>query len=144
MDAKSKANFINSVVAGQKIPCPNCNALNDADSIYCFSCGTQITNLDSQKHSMEENVNVNTNEEQTDFHKNNSAPAFATVSNSKSEIKAENLESTHQFQRDVSTSAFRMAQPEPEEEVEEVSVFAEGLPDWDVVPPQVVVRRKSK
>ncbi len=31
-----------------------------------------------------------------------------------------------------------------EEVIEEPSVFAEGLPKWDIVPPQVVVRRKRR
>ncbi len=31
-----------------------------------------------------------------------------------------------------------------EEVMEAVSAFAEGLPDWDIVPPQVAVRRKKK
>ena len=32
--------------------------------------------------------------------------------------------------------------PAPEPEAEEISVFAEGLPDWNIEPPQIVVRRK--
>lgn len=32
----------------------------------------------------------------------------------------------------------------PEEDTEEVSVFAQGLPEWDIVPPQVPVRRNIK
>ena len=31
-----------------------------------------------------------------------------------------------------------------EEYKEPVSVFAQGLPSWDVVPPQIMVRRKKK
>lgn len=31
-----------------------------------------------------------------------------------------------------------------EEVMEAVSAFAEGLPEWDIVPPQVAVRRKNK
>lgn len=41
--------------------------------------------------------------------------------------------------------AFKFAEPEVEEDAEEsVSVFAEGLPSWDIVPPQILVRRKTK
>ena len=39
MDAKSKANFINSVAAGTNVPCPKCGASNKADSKFCISCG---------------------------------------------------------------------------------------------------------
>ena len=42
MDAKSKANFINSVAAGTNIPCPKCGASNKADSKFCISCGEEI------------------------------------------------------------------------------------------------------
>ena len=42
MDAKSKANFINSVAAGTNIPCPKCGARNKADSKFCISCGEEI------------------------------------------------------------------------------------------------------
>lgn len=44
MDAKSKANFINSVASRQKIPCPVCNELNEFDSRYCYMCGAQLIN----------------------------------------------------------------------------------------------------
>lgn len=42
MDAKSKANFINSVAAGTNIPCPKCGASNKADIKFCISCGEEI------------------------------------------------------------------------------------------------------
>ncbi|MEY8428128.1 hypothetical protein AALA00_10515 [Lachnospiraceae bacterium 46-15] len=86
MDAKSKANFINSVGGGQQVPCPGCGALNKADSRFCITCGTPMQQM----------------------------------------------------------TASSAAQPVPVAEPEEVSVFAEGLPSWDIVPPQVVVRRKKK
>ena len=31
-----------------------------------------------------------------------------------------------------------------EENVKEDSIFAEGLPSWDIEPPQVLVRRKKR
>ena len=42
MDAKSKANFINSVAGGEKVPCPQCSALNDAGSKFCTVCGSPL------------------------------------------------------------------------------------------------------
>lgn len=91
MDAKSKANFINAVAAGETVPCPKCSASNKPDSKFCISCGADMSAT------------------------TNSAPAFATVAEE--------------------------AVPVAEKYVEPVSVFAEGLPSWDVVPPQVMVRR---
>lgn len=43
MDAKSKADFINSVAAGQKAPCPKCGAANDAGSKFCAYCGSAMS-----------------------------------------------------------------------------------------------------
>lgn len=38
MDAKMRADFVNSVASGQKVPCPVCNTLNDPDGsfLYCL------------------------------------------------------------------------------------------------------------
>ena len=85
MNAKMKAEFINSIAAGKTIPCPNCNAANPADRKNCEVCGTAL---------------------------GSKGAAFASV--------------------DEPVAAA----------VQEVPVFAEGLPDWDTVPPQVMVRRR--
>ena len=42
MDAKSKANFINSVAAGTNIPCPKCGASNKADSKFCVPVAKKL------------------------------------------------------------------------------------------------------
>lgn len=97
MDAKSKANFINSVAEGQAVPCPSCGTANRSDSKFCSSCGAEITAMDAA----------------------NDAPAFApAVGDPKQEAE----------------EAVRRAEPAP--------VFADGLPSWDIVPPQVMVRRR--
>lgn len=44
MDAKLRANFINSVAGREKVPCPNCNALNNTDVKFCSYCGTSMEN----------------------------------------------------------------------------------------------------
>ncbi len=95
MDAKSKANFINSVAAGQSIPCPQCGTVNTSDSRFCINCGIEIV-APAPK----------------------SAPAFAPVVE---DVPQETVSAKY---------------------VEPVSAFAEGLPTWDIVPPQVMVRRR--
>ena len=94
MDAKNKANFINSVASGNVILCQVCGAQNAPDSQFCGSCGAEF------------NAPVSNNE-----------PAFAQVSDNSARPNRPSL--TYQ---------------EPE------SVFADGLPNWDIVPPQVMVR----
>lgn len=48
----------------------------------------------------------------------------------------------------ASTQVFKAASPGPSVvaavQDDEESVFASGLPAWDIVPPQVVVRRKRR
>ncbi|MDY4488145.1 MAG: zinc ribbon domain-containing protein [Candidatus Limivicinus sp.] len=95
MDAKSKANFINSVAAGTTVPCPKCGAANKRESKFCRACGTEIVFSKETKESV---------------------PAFEKVNEKR------NNENTSTYE-------------EPN------SVFAEGLPEWSIEPPQVMVRR---
>ena len=109
MNARSKADFINSV-AGGMIPCPNCQKLNEPDSKFCEACGTRLVKPEEPKPEATPAFEPVKKEEP--------APAFEPVK--KTEIKQE------------------VVYHEPE------SVFAKGLPDWDMVPPQVMVRRKKR
>ena len=95
MDAKSRANFINSVAAGQTVPCPRCGAANRPDAATCNVCGSPFA------------VKAADN-----------TPAFAAVAANTS----------------VSGKSARYD--------ESAAVFADGLPSWDILPPQVVVRRR--
>lgn len=79
MDAKSKANFINSIADGQETACPECEAENGKEMV-------------------------------------NDAPAFAPASES------------------VAPKAVKYVEP--------TNVFAQGLPEWSIEPPQVMVRRR--
>lgn len=94
MDAKSRANFINSVASGINVPCPKCGTTNKSDSKFCISCGAGIT--------------VPTEAQ-------NNAPAFAPA-------------------QEAPAKAVKYVEP--------TNVFAQGLPDWSVEPPQVMVRRR--
>ena len=109
MNARSKADFINSV-AGGMIPCPNCQKLNEPDSKFCEACGTRLVKPEEPKPEATPAFEPVKKEEPV--------PAFEPVK--KTEIKQE------------------VVYHEPE------SVFAKGLPDWDMVPPQVMVRRKKR
>lgn len=93
MDAKSRANFINSVAAGTEISCPKCGARNESDSKFCIDCGAEITVPQA-----------------------NDTPAFEQAKEAAAPAKAPKY-------------------------VEPNNVFAEGLPEWSIEPPQVMVRR---
>lgn len=109
MDAKSKANFINSVASGQEVACPDCQTKNKAGSKFCIGCGKKL---------IEENTNVD------------NKPAFAQV-----ETPVAN-EPVKMMEEMPVKKNFKYVEPE--------SVFAQGLPSWNIEPPQVVIRRKHK
>lgn len=115
MDAKSKANFINSVAGGQGIPCPNCSTLNEADSKFCIACGTPLT----QK-------------------KPENAVPFATAEPGQEPVRPKPVPEKPKQAEQPKSAEPTVKYTEPE------SVFAEGLPSWDIEPPQVVVRRKRR
>ena len=122
MDTNSKANFINSVASGEQIPCLKCNALNRAAAKFCGFCGS----------SLQENVVVETKDEPFAPIKKDSKEAPAKAAEESKEIgKPDKIEVTRKIEKPVG-------------EIEESeSVFAKGLPAWDIEPPQVVVRRKK-
>ncbi len=98
MDAKSKANFINSVASGQKVPCPQCNFLNDSGDTCCAACGTRLTKPAQPA----------------------AEPAPAVPAAPEAPVS-----------------------PAPVIE-EDPGIFAKGMPEWDIVPPEVAVRRKRR
>ncbi len=94
MDAKSKAEFINSVASLKSVPCPKCGSNNKANNKFCFSCGAEII--------VPQNVQ-------------NNVPAFETAKEEPNNVN---------------------------KYVEPNNVFAQGLPDWSIEPPQIMVRRR--
>lgn len=99
MDAKTKANFINSVSAGATT-CPVCGSTNESGAAHCDICGAAL---------------------HTPLFGSSSAPAFASIEKNGSNSAQEN-------------SVYAQSD----------SVFADGLPSWDVVPPQILVSRKKR
>ena len=99
MDAKSKAEFINSVATNDSMICKKCGAKNEPDSKFCISCGAELKQEPPKPD-----------------------PAFNQVEKGQ----------TDQEQAAVVAVVYN----EPE------AIFADGLPNWDILPPQVVVRRR--
>lgn len=97
MDAKSKAQFINSVAAGKNVVCPKCGTVNLLENKFCIACGAEIA---------------------VSFNRTSKASAVPVVSvkENKAPMDVAHYE-------------------EPN------SVFAQGLPEWSVEPPQIRVRR---
>ena len=123
MDAKSKANFINSVAAGESIPCPKCGNSNTADSKFCVFCGEKFVSSDKEGVSAPAFGSVNETEPAKE-----SAPAFGAVA---------------ETEAPANEAIPVQAQPaKVERYVEPSNVFAQGLPEWNIEPPQVMVRRR--
>ena len=170
MDARSKANFINSVAGGQGIPCPNCNTLNEADSRFCIACGTPLSSKKPENavpFAAAEPVQEPTPTPAAEL---SQEPAFAAAPSQEKEPVPAAEPSQQPFPtaepsqqqpfaaaepsrppvrpRPVQSRTKQAEQPKSAaptvKYVEPESVFAEGLPSWDIEPPQVVVRRKRR
>ena len=175
MEAKSRANFINSVVGGKKIPCPKCNTLNEAGSRFCITCGTPLAqevgaavcpkcgtaNENGSKFCISCGALLDQDEKTAvkDAAGGVSAEVpFAQVKMEDQQVKKpatanEEKPAAVPFaparKRPVAPAAEAMKPasvpvPRVQEMEEEKSAFAEGLPAWDIVPPQVMVRRKRR
>ena len=166
MDAKMRADFVNSVASGQKVPCPVCNTLNDPDGSFCIACGHSLKKeekLDeaestkssdpvtpqpaaapAQSKAAGQQPAAPAQDVQRNMGKNASqvAPAFEPAK--KTAAAPIRKDPPIQSKPVRKKMAFNFAEPEVEEYKEPVSVFAQGLPSWDVVPPQIMVRRKKK
>lgn len=160
MNAKLRADFINSVAVGQRIPCPSCNTLNDSNAGYCTTCGHPLNGaaagLEEKKIicpiCSTENLSGSPfcvacglkfedaqMSSQSDQQKGSQVPAFNSVSSEeKSQVAA-----TSQNNSSAGGRVFKYAETVVVDE-EEASVFAQGLPAWNIVPPQIMVRRKVK
>ncbi len=99
--------------ANKKIFCTKCGAAHEPGTKFCTTCGNK----------MEEPVFAPVAEEPAP------APAFAPIAEEPAPAPAP-------------APAFApVAEKAPVKE-EAPSVFADGLPEWDIVPPQVMVRRR--
>lgn len=142
MNAKSKADFINAVAGGGKIPCPNCNALNDADSKFCITCGTKLIRPEPKP---EADLPFPKVEQTPPAQKPQADLPFRKVEQPVEPVQAE---APQKKEVPFQTVSDAKQVPETKQEVlygayvEPKSVFAEGLPEWSIEPPQVVVRRK--
>lgn len=153
MDAKSKVNFIHSVADGQKIPCPKCGALNRTGARFCITCGAALGQAEEPAPVVEELicpkcgtvnesgykfcVSCGTPLEQGDAPKEEPDAPFAPIK----EVAPKKEEEPSEPKQAAPVAAVFF---QVEEEEEEVSIFAEGLPAWDIEPPQMLVRRKRK
>ena len=129
MNAKSKADFINSVASGEQTTCPSCGTANKNNAKFCVKCGAKLI--------IQETPAPSAPAESTPF-----APAQPTPAEQTPFAPAPTA--PQKSAEPKKTTAMPFANTAPiEEEEEEKSAFALGLPSWNIDPPQVMVRRKK-
>lgn len=141
-DISSSVKSCAGQVSGKNL-CPSCNTLNESDSLFCISCGTKLI-----KDNGNESKKVDA--EQTDTENRAAAaetpkPAFVPVKRPMAESKSTGaaVKETVNAPRMEKKTVFQFAAAGPVIEDKPISAFAQGLPLWDIVPPQVMVRRKK-
>ena len=103
------------------VTCPGCGTANKADARFCVACGTALAAPEQPAFAPIAEPEISPVVEPIA-----EAPAFAPAVEEKPEPKA--------APQAVPTVVYE----EPE------SVFAQGLPEWSIEPPQVMVRRNRK
>ena len=134
MDARSKASFINAVADGQLLVCPNCQFGNPLDSRFCIKCG----------HQLKENKPVDTAPAFASVEETpavSQSPAFASVEETPAVSQSPAFAAVEEKAAKTKAPAFASV-PVVQEEEEPKSAFAQGLPEWSLEPPMMVVRRK--
>ena len=121
------ADIINAVADGKTVICPLCNTPNDADSNFCIICGA------SMKPAAPKSAPAFAPVEE---------PAFAPVAESAAPAFTPVAEPAAPAFTPVAEKAPVVEAPVQQSQPEPLAAFAEGLPAWDIVPPQVVVRRR--
>ncbi len=154
MNAISKANFINSVAGGNSKICPSCNAVNDLESRFCETCGAKLEDMavapipeveEAQAvvpmPELKETQVVEPILEEEEPEAVAPMPEMESKPNAipVMELKKVNTE----YQELINESVSTPVSPKIAERIEQLSAFASGLPDWNIVPPQIMVRRKK-
>ena len=149
MDARSKASFINAVADGQLLVCPNCQFGNPLDSRFCIKCGHQLKEnkpVDTAPAfaSVEETPAVSQSPAFTSVEETpavSQSPAFTSVEETPAVSQSPAFAAVEEKAAKTKAPAFASV-PVVQEEEEPKSAFAQGLPEWSLEPPMMVVRRK--
>lgn len=149
--------------ATSMLVCPHCGVENVQGSKFCKKCGTSLIqgnasdeataiSANSQdRRSQDRDGEADAGSRTAAFVKIDDAAHQESTGSNSSAADAEDrrvsaFEPTSQPTDTDSSSKGKASTFVPAVPVEESSnelVFAQGLPDWDIVPPQVVVRRKG-
>lgn len=167
MEIQSRANYINSVASGQKIPCPICDCLNESGTMFCVTCGCNLNDILSQATVARQSVvpvqsaAVRQPAVPSQVASSQSVAMRQTVVEGQPALQTTTQNQTVAFQTaevpkqsipKIDANAFKTEEEQVFQEIastqemmeDSVNAFAKGLPDWSIVPPHVMVRRKKK
>ena len=102
--------------------CPGCGTANTTGDRFCIACGAPL--------------------QQEEQPAANDAPIFAPITESPFETQAEEPAAGNTPILAPVAATPPAAQEQASKYIEPASVFAEGLPSWDIVPPQIMVKRR--
>lgn len=130
MNAKYRNDFIKTPANEANIPCPACGKFNNPEDGFCIFCGEDLP--------VSKRVQ-------------NNVPAFAPTDESSGKETSVKESSDNELPVETEKAEFyvlKTTQGDNKSSVKDVkyvepnNVFAQGLPDWSIEPPQVVVRRR--
>ena len=126
-------------MCGAQLINESANSMNNEVVLQKFT--TTLKNIaKTYETEIKSESNINSAEK-----KDNTSTAFEPIK--EPQMVNDNIEEKRSIKNTASKAskpAFDVFSVATTEEPEEVSVFAQGLPSWDLVPPQIVVRRKKK
>ena len=146
MNGISNADFVNSAAAGKAVQCQFCGAQNQYGNKFCIKCGHALIYASPRSAPPAAAAKPEKKAEP--------GTPFAAAKPEKKTEPGTPFAAAKPEKKAKPGTPFAAAKPEKKtafetfeevlKEQEEVSVFAQGLPEWDLEPPQIMVRRKRK
>lgn len=115
--------------------CPECGEKLNEGAMFCASCGTKLIQYQEPEAANKEAASAFEEAKQPE-----TQSAFEETKQSEGPVAFEETKQPEASKK----VAFQMFAPPENVEDDEPSPFAEGLPDWDIVPPSIMVRRKRR
>lgn len=153
----------NRLAEDGQLLCPNCHAPNLPSAEFCSACGaamemSAIDTVSDDAEAFEPFKEIGLNPKDSHSVQKNSNVRRKQGEYSESDEAFASLDSAASLDNREPAAAFASLEVHPQEEVkpetpkisaqqlfaEEQSIFADGLPEWTVLPPNSAVRRRRR
>ena len=135
-------NYINTVVDGSTVVCSNCSAGNELEAVFCWACGHPLKEKKTEKELPFETIKQESIICPKCGIKNTSDAKFCAKCGSRLEQIEACVSKTDETNDLIPKED--SSEKEKRNQIWEQNTFAQGLPEWSLEPPQVMVRRKRK